>query len=136
MKQSVVAMFIGLFCFNAMAHDAKAIFNALGVEAMVWNPNGTAGYMLTMIKTAGAITCAETMTIIPEDEPVFNCDLKGDATSQEYEAVYGALVVPETVLNPGMGGKSRLEKAVGGLSCLRELLATHEAQPSYFCELN
>jgi hypothetical protein len=51
-------------------------------------------------------------------------------------AIYGALKVKEKYLNPGIAGSSRTQKAVGGLVCIRSLLALPQAVPSFECQVD
>lgn len=59
-----------------------------------------------------------------------------NALAYNAEEIYSALDVVEVDLNPGIVGASRTEKAVGGLSCIRELIIVPNAVPAFDCTLN
>ncbi len=55
------------------------------------------------------------------------------ASKYNAELIYNALKVKEVVLNPGAVGASRLQKSVGGATCVRSLIIYPGAKPSYEC---
>ena len=116
---------------NAFAYNAEDIYNALDVVAVDLNP-GIAGSSRTE-KAVGGLSCIRELIIVPDAVPSFDCMMSKAISSEE---IYNALDVVEVNLNPGIVGASRTEKAVGGLSCIKELVIVPEAVPSYDCVMN
>lgn len=49
--------------------------------------------------------------------------------------IYESLDVPEFHLNPGIAGISRIEKSVGGLTCIKSRTIIPSSEVTYECEL-
>jgi hypothetical protein len=58
------------------------------------------------------------------------------ASKYNPEAIYGALNVKEVALNPGIVGASRLQKSVGGATCIRSLIIYPGAKPTFECSFD
>ncbi len=125
--------FIGLFLtsINALAYNAEEIYSALDVVEVDLNP-GIVGASRTE-KAVGGLSCIRELIIVPDAIPTFDCAISKANSAEE---IYSALDVVEVDLNPGIVGASRTEKAVGGLSCIRELIIVPNAVPAFDCTLN
>lgn len=49
--------------------------------------------------------------------------------------IYESLDVPEFHLNPGIAGISRIEKSVGGLTCIKSRTLIPSSEVTYECDL-
>ncbi len=113
-------------------YNPKAIYNALKVKAIAQNP-GIVGAS-RLVKSVGGLTCTRSLIIVPHATPSYDCAV--DQANEDFEKLYKALRAKEVNLNPGIAGSSRIEKAVGGLSCIRSMIVVPNATPSYECTIS
>ncbi|MBC7466347.1 MAG: hypothetical protein H7256_10175 [Bdellovibrio sp.] len=112
-------------------YNPGAIYEALNVEAVALNP-GVAG-VGHFRKTVGGLTCEKSTIIMPNAKPKYSCEI--DQKAENFGAIYEALKAKVKVLNPGIVGAARLQKSVGGLSCIKATIVVPQAKPSYSCTM-
>lgn len=127
-----------LLAINATAsaanskYNAEEIYNALNVKEVVLNP-GMVGSSRVQ-KSVGGLTCVRSKIVYPGAKAQFECQV--NEKKENFEAIYKAMKVKETLLNPGIAGSSRTLKQAGGLSCYRSLLIFPNAKPTFSCEIS
>lgn len=127
MKKIIIAAVLA-FSTNVLADAQLDIYMALNVAPVDLAPE-VAGAS-TMKKSVGGFSCIKHEIIYPGAVPTVDCVLDDDNCAKE---IYNALNLTPVHLNPGIVGATRLEKAVGGLSCIEETIIVPNAEPTYSC---
>lgn len=117
---------------NMGAYNPEKIYKALKVAAIAENP-GIAGSS-RLVKSVGGLSCAKETMIIPNATPTYSCQI--DQEQVNFEQIYKALRAKQVNLNPGIAGLGRIQKSVGGLTCIASTLIVPNAQTSYSCEIS
>lgn len=112
-------------------YNPGQIYEALNVEAVAMNP-GIAG-VGHFRKSVGGLACDKSTVIYPNAQPSYSCVV--DETAEDFKAIYQALKVKGKLVNPGIAGRFRVVKSIGGLTCVKSQIVDHRAKVTYGCDI-